>query len=400
MNITRRTFLAAAGAGALALGPTASVASAVKRTVPHGRAIRVGVIGLGDKGLPHLWYFSELAATHGYDVSIPAIADAWKARREFARGWRNQSFDVLSSGQDIIARDDIDAVVIATPSHTQAPLAIAAMESGKHVLAHAPMALSLGEAGVVHEVAKRSGCAYQMALPRAITADHLKAIRSLENRAIGSLKYVQMRLPLHVNSETMGCPPTGVPAEHDVNWDAFTMGERVPFAPERFTDWRMFKQFAGGIPLDRFYDALAPIICATKPGTVKSAAAAGGVTDASRQKIPDNLVINLEFSHGVRIVIATSSNKTGHITGTFRGEKGRIAMNSSTSATLYPDEGRARELDVSAHDQSAGTSIWRNWFDAIRGDAPCCYNEDLAYEAMVPIALAMQAYEERRTIRV
>ena len=113
--------------------------------------IKVGLIGYGYWG-PNL--ARNLADTEG--VELAAIAEARPDRRE-AAARRHQDTTMVADAADLIARDDLDAVVIATPLHTHYALAAAAIERGRHVLIEKPLAASKKEAESLAELADKHG---------------------------------------------------------------------------------------------------------------------------------------------------------------------------------------------------------------------------------------------------
>ena len=113
--------------------------------------IKVGLIGYGYWG-PNL--ARNLADTEG--VELAAIAEARPDRRE-AAARRHQDTTMVADAADLIARDDLDAVVIATPLHTHYALAAAAIERGRHVLIEKPLAASKKEAESLADLAAKHG---------------------------------------------------------------------------------------------------------------------------------------------------------------------------------------------------------------------------------------------------
>jgi predicted dehydrogenase len=113
--------------------------------------ISVGLIGYGYWG-PNL--ARNLAETDG--VRLAAIAEARPERHGLAAR-RHPGATVSCDASSVLARDDIDAVVIATPLRTHHPIAKAAIERGKHVLVEKPLAASKAEAEELAELAAARG---------------------------------------------------------------------------------------------------------------------------------------------------------------------------------------------------------------------------------------------------
>ena len=120
------------------------------------RTIKVGVIGCGEIAQwMHLPFLSELTG-----FSVTAICDV-SPYVVTQVGARFAIEDRFTDYRALLDRADIDAVVIATPIHSD--LAIAAAEAGKHILVEKPMALNLGEAEAMAEAAERNGVVLMVA---------------------------------------------------------------------------------------------------------------------------------------------------------------------------------------------------------------------------------------------
>jgi len=114
--------------------------------------IRIGLIGAGNIGNVHLQEFGKLAA----ECEIAAITDAYlplAQQRAEQYGIRT----VAPSPEALIALEELDAVIVAVPNKSHAPLAIQALESGKHVLLEKPMGLNAAAAKDIVRAQKRTG---------------------------------------------------------------------------------------------------------------------------------------------------------------------------------------------------------------------------------------------------
>lgn len=177
---TRRGFLRQASvAGAALAFPTLIPSSAIGRgaTPPPSGRITMGFIGVGGQGTGHLlggaWTYVAGGFTGRPDVQVLAVCDVRRGRRESARdrvnahyaaragrdSWR--SCDGVLDFREIIARRDIDAVLIATPAHWHATMTILAVESGKDVYCEKPSAVTLRESRAVADAVRRHGRVFQ-----------------------------------------------------------------------------------------------------------------------------------------------------------------------------------------------------------------------------------------------
>jgi Oxidoreductase family, C-terminal alpha/beta domain/Oxidoreductase family, NAD-binding Rossmann fold len=180
-TITRRQFLHR-GAGALAaaaISPAIIPASALGRNgviAPSDR-ISMGFIGVGGQGRGHLlggaWTYLAGGYTARKDVQVLAVCDVWRDRRERARFRVNQHYaEVYGKGnyrsceayidfRNVLDRGDIDAVLIATPAHWHATMAVMAAEAGKDIYCEKPTAVTVRESRAVLEAVRRYGRIYQ-----------------------------------------------------------------------------------------------------------------------------------------------------------------------------------------------------------------------------------------------
>jgi predicted dehydrogenase len=161
----RRSFLK--GVGAVAPCVITSTALGAKGIAPASERITLGFVGVGGQGSGHVGISGR------GDIQTLAICDVDQARRERNVQRVEQLYaERKSSGQykgcqsygdfrDLVTRDDIDAVLVATPDHWHALVSIAAMKNGKDVYCEKPHSLTIGEGRAVCEAAKRYGRVFQ-----------------------------------------------------------------------------------------------------------------------------------------------------------------------------------------------------------------------------------------------
>jgi len=174
---TRRQFLKAAGAAVAVpyLVPPAAL-GANGRTPPSQR-ITMGFIGIGGQGGGHLFGGAWTYIPGGYlardDVQVLAVCDIRRDVRERGVQRVNEYYTKKSPGgsykacqgyndfRELIARDDIDAVLIATPIHWHALMTIMAAKAGKDVYCEKPTAMTIQESRATLEAVRRYGRVYQ-----------------------------------------------------------------------------------------------------------------------------------------------------------------------------------------------------------------------------------------------
>jgi predicted dehydrogenase len=157
--------------------------------------LRVGIIGAGWPAERHADGYRECK-----DVEIVAVADLDLARRErFARQYRVAS--LYTEYQELLADPAVDAVSITLPNFLHRPAAVAALESGKHVLCEKPPAMTHAEARQMADVAARCGLVLSYALQRRFTSPMAELRAAIDTGKLGDVYHARA-----VWTRTFGVP--------------------------------------------------------------------------------------------------------------------------------------------------------------------------------------------------
>src|SRR5262245_55441015 len=146
---TRRDFVKAS---------VAASAAAIYHTNVHARVlgandrINIGCIGVGGRG-SHVMRWAIETGKNSRPAQVVAVCDVYRKRLNKAQEFSKAEMATLDY-HEVIARKDIDAVIIATPDHWHAPIAIEAMKAGKDVYCEKPMTRTVEEAKRFYETAK------------------------------------------------------------------------------------------------------------------------------------------------------------------------------------------------------------------------------------------------------
>jgi len=209
-NISRRHFLRAASAAASSamLLPTLVPSSVLGANAPS-RRVALGHVGVGGQGSGLLSGF--LGLPQGQSI---AVCDPVKERRETAAKRVEQHY-AARAGQgaytgcrayadfrELLARDDLDAVVVATPDHWHVPIAIATIRAGKDVYVEKPLGLCMEQDKALREAVQRHGAIFQYGTQQRCFSTHCAfACELVRNGYVGELKAVHVIAP---NGETGG----------------------------------------------------------------------------------------------------------------------------------------------------------------------------------------------------
>ncbi len=147
--------------------------------------IRIGVIGAGFIGRVHLKQFGQIDGVELAGVTDASSALAAAAAREVAADLA--ALRVFSSADEMIASPDVDAVVVAVPNRFHAPLTVAALAAGKHVLVEKPMALNGASAREIYTAARDSGLTVMVAHQMRWLPPVLEAKRMVDAGELGEV---------------------------------------------------------------------------------------------------------------------------------------------------------------------------------------------------------------------
>lgn len=240
-KLSRRRFLSqcSISAAAVVAGPTIIPATTLGRdgTTPPSERINMGFIGVGGQGGGHLLGGAWTYVPGGYvardDVQVRAVCDVRKERRDHAQKRCNEIYaekfrqanyhgvEAYNDFRELLARSDIDAVLIAVPYHWAATLATMAMKAGKDVYCEKPIALTVREGLNMVETSKRYARIYQGGMQQRSEygGKFRLACELIRNGRIGQLKEVYAFClpgalwPNHWTSDK------GVPVPEGLDWD-------------------------------------------------------------------------------------------------------------------------------------------------------------------------------------
>lgn len=143
--------------------------------------LKVGVIGCGS--IASRRHLIEYAANQ--DVEITAVCDVVASRaEEMALAYGAKAF---TEYDDVLQLDEIDVISVCLPNHLHAPVSIAALNAGKHVLCEKPMATSVEEAEEMIQAARRNQKTLMIAHNQRFVASHQKAKQLIESGEIGKI---------------------------------------------------------------------------------------------------------------------------------------------------------------------------------------------------------------------
>ncbi|PYT11605.1 MAG: gfo/Idh/MocA family oxidoreductase [Acidobacteria bacterium] len=360
-SFDRRDFLRQAGAVGAVLGAAGSaLARSSSRTggrvIGANDRINVGVIGVGGRGHYVGMEFAKIGKDKN-SCQVLAVADCYQKRINKAKQ-DLKCDDGYLDYREIINRKDIDAVIVATPDHWHAKIALEAMDHGKDVYLEKPMCHTIDEARQLVNTVKETGRVLQVGSQTTSADQWWKAKKAIADGMIG--KMIMSQGSYHRNSIEGEWnweidPGAGPDAsgENYIDWKMWLgPAPKRPWDADRFFRFRKFWDYSGGIATDLFYHVAAPLnICWNRPQFPQKVSAGGGIyVFKDTREVPDTFHLIADYAEGHSLVLTSSMANSQHIPGLIRGHEGTIIMvehgqfeRPTDSIILRPETKRARE---------------------------------------------------------
>ncbi len=394
-SMTRRSFLgnSARAATAAGLAAQAVVSPALGQVRGANDRIRMGFIGIGNRGSELLGYF--MAAP---EVDIVALCDVyepylWRDRSKVdPRILKEVGSKVPKMGEQfskeparekdfrkLLERKDIDAVCIATPDHWHAIQAILACQAGKDVYVEKPLTITIAEGRRMVETAKRTGRVVQVGLNRRGSSIYQEAVGLVASGAIGRVTlaralYTSRMYPNGIGNAQPGDPPAGM------DWDMW-LGPRAfrPYqytmAPYKFRWWQDYSSQMGNWGV-HYIDAIRWLMNERAPVSISAHGGKYLLTDD--RTIPDTLEVTFEFSSGKMAVFGVYEASGGPALPEgeleLRGAQGNMYIDDRGYHILPSKPGQFQEGQAAIQDQkktfpsreNPTVNMVRNFLDCVK----------------------------------
>ena len=218
-----------------------------QRRAPNDH-IQIALIGAGGMGSGDV---RSSLATGG--SKLVAVSDIYQGRLTRAKeSWGSDVFTTRDY-REVLARPDIDAVIIATPDHWHRQITIDALQAGKDVYCEKPMVQKVDDGKPVIEVARQTGRILQIGSQRVSSVVYQKAKDLMSTGVIGQLNMVEAWWDRNsaIGAWQYSIPTDATPG--NIDWDRFLgRAPKVPFEPVRLFRWRNYQDYGTGVAGDLF----------------------------------------------------------------------------------------------------------------------------------------------------
>jgi predicted dehydrogenase len=247
----RRDFLktgtAAIAATALSRNPSSYAA-----ILGANDRVRVGVVGCGDR-MKSALIPAFLQHSKEMNFEFVAVSDIWSRRREegaaYIQKLSGSPVDAVRNNDELYARKDVDAVLVATADFQHALHGVEAVNAGRDAYVEKPTAHTMDDARKFLAAVKRTGKIVQVGTQRRSTPSYQKAAEYSKSGQFGDIVMVEMTW--NVNQPGRWRRPDVVPLlkEQDTDWKRYLLNRPYePFDARKYLEFRLFWPFSSGIP--------------------------------------------------------------------------------------------------------------------------------------------------------
>ena len=292
----RREFLSYAAGAVLSSTGLTSLAAAPRFRKP-GEKLNIGVIGCGGRG------WTDWTAMFAAGENIAALCDTDRGQMERAKAHmaKSRPFSGLcfSDWREMLSKcENLDAVVVATPDHTHAPAAIAAMKKGCHAYVEKPLVRTIWEARKFAEVAKAAGVVTQLGNQGSSDSGFRRNVEVLLGGVIGNGLEVHIWTDRPIWPQGIERPAGSDPVPATLNWDAWIGSAPMrPFKQGVYTPfkWRAFYDFGTGAFGDMACHTMNVACRGLRFGAVESAECIR-IEGAAKDTYPKKSVVKLRYA--------------------------------------------------------------------------------------------------------
>ncbi|HSR49971.1 MAG TPA: Gfo/Idh/MocA family oxidoreductase [Acidobacteriota bacterium] len=400
----RRQFLATSGA-ALAGAASASRLSAAsyKRVLGANDRINVGVIGTGGMGTAHVGHImkGDQALSKRANAAVTAVCDVYDKRLEYAAKLADaKSF---RDYRELLASNDVDAVIIASPEHWHYRHTVDSLHAGKDIYLQKPMTRTYEEAKSLYELVKDTNIVFQLGSQYFQAASWKRAKELFEQGMMGHVTMSQTSYCRNsLNGEWNYQIDEGVEPGKNLDWNGF-LGSLpyVDYDPEYYFRWRKYRRFSGGIITDLMPHQMHCLAYVIGPEYPKKVSCVGGRYVHHDRTVGDTTVMTVEFESSTMIVAGATTNELG-LENLIRGHRGNLFV-AGNSVRMVPERIYAEEFDpveerLEPDEMDENRMHVLEWLECIRSREKPTWSVEPAFKVMTAIAMAEDSYFTGRTL--
>ncbi|MGE0758687.1 MAG: Gfo/Idh/MocA family protein [Pirellulaceae bacterium] len=400
---TRRTWLRTAAL----LSTIPLTGNRTSRAAAANDRLAVGFIGVGTMGRGHL---GALLRNNG--VQVVAVSDVVEERRANAANMIEEHYrDRRKSGdfrgvqstvdfREILARDDVDAVVVATPDHWHSIPCILAARAGKHIYCEKPLTHHVAEGRRLVDEVRRAGIRFQTGSQQRSEFEgrFRKAVEYIWNGRIGRVHTI--RIGVGGPARPCDLPTQEIPAGTD--WDRWLgpapeRGYHQDLCPKgihkHFPAWRSYQEYAGGALADmgaHHFDIAQWALRMDGSGPVE-------IQPSTGQRDRRERGLRFVYANGV-VMIHNEFEGDLRADCLFEGTDGKILVSRNLLAS-DPASILEQPLEESAERVYPSLNHRQNWLDCIRSGEHCICPAEVGHRSATICHLGNIGYRLQRSLK-
>lgn len=340
----RRNFLKVAGTASASMALASKIfaleaaQNEPNQPVSANDHIQIALIGAGGQG-----QYDTGIAVQVPGVKLVAVADCYNGRLEHCKEVWGSDVQTTRDYSEILARKDIDAVIVGTPDHWHKHVSVDAMKAGKDVYCEKPMIHLYADGPEMIETERATNRILQVGSQRVSSMIYAKAKELLAAGAIGKLNMVTAHWD---RNSAIGAWDYTVPLDaspDSCDWPRFLgTAPKIPFNAEQFFQWRKWKAYGSGVAGDLFVHLFSGTHFITGSHGPTRGMATGGLRFWNDgRNVPDVMLGLFDYPEGFNLSLRVNFVDGGEESEglVFTGSEGTMEIaGNSVSVTRVPRE--------------------------------------------------------------
>ena len=289
-----------------------------------GDPVRVGIIGFGIRGNqlcralgfatkswlsdmkesvsanPQDTRLNEFLDQENLNVKLTAVSDVFDVQAEIALDSFNTDTNQIRryrTYEEMLDSGNVDAVIIATPDHWHAPIAVAALHADVHVYVEKPMTHNITETYALREATLNSKAVLMLGHQHRQTQSFLTAQDIINKNVLGHVSLIQANTNRNSDNGAWQYHIHEKASPQTIDWNLFLgNAPNVSFNKEHFFRWRKWWAYGSGLSGDLMTHDYDRINCVLNMGIPKSVITSGGIyTHRDGRNVPDVMQINMDY---------------------------------------------------------------------------------------------------------
>jgi predicted dehydrogenase len=361
------------------------------------------VIGTGGRG-QYLMKTIRRAA----DANIRAVCDVYDVRREQAAKAAGTDPKQFTEYKQVLAQNDIDAVIIATPDHWHGPIAVDACKAGKDIYVEKPMVHKPADGQAIVKAARDHKRIVQVGTQgRGMTQNIEAADKYVRGGIMGKVGmaqtwYMSNRGYIQTAPAGMQAKPAGL------DWDRWLgPGPKIPWNPEVYFSPYKWLHYDGGMIMGigiHVVDTAHYMLGLKNP---RGVSAGGGVYFyKDGRDTPDTVALIMDYPEGVTLTFAAEALSAPGVKTSagveLRGTGGKLWVErySAKDCLVYTPNEKVSRTPAAKSDgmEASAEPMLRNWLDCIQSRQKAIANEVVAYYSTVACYMGLEAFRTQSRV--